>query len=105
VAAQREVRQVGGPGGETAWRCSGVDDEISFSSSLVLRQNSLECSSPASFYKPPGSAKANGREPKSCFGLVFSFKLGCFVMCTIVWPNQVQLSLEWKTRLKFCPVN
>jgi hypothetical protein len=25
-----------------------------------------------------GSTKANGREPKSCLGQVFSFKLGCF---------------------------
>jgi hypothetical protein len=27
-----------------------------------------------------GSTKANGREPKSCFGWVFNFKLGRFVM-------------------------
>jgi hypothetical protein len=26
----------------------------------------------------PGSAKANGREPKSCLGRVFNFKFGCF---------------------------
>ncbi len=25
-----------------------------------------------------GSAKANGREPKSCLGQVFNFKFGCF---------------------------
>ncbi len=25
-----------------------------------------------------GSAKANGREPKSCLGQFFNFKLGCF---------------------------
>jgi hypothetical protein len=25
-----------------------------------------------------GSAKANGREPKNCFGRVFNYKLGCF---------------------------
>ncbi len=25
-----------------------------------------------------GSAKANGREPKTCLGRVFSYKLGCF---------------------------
>jgi hypothetical protein len=30
-----------------------------------------------------GCAKANRREPKSCLGQVFNFKLGCFVMCTI----------------------
>ncbi len=25
-----------------------------------------------------GSAKANGREPKTCLGRVFNYKLGCF---------------------------
>jgi hypothetical protein len=25
-----------------------------------------------------GNTKANGREPKSCLGRVFNFKLGCF---------------------------
>jgi hypothetical protein len=25
-----------------------------------------------------GSTISNGRKPKSCFGLVFNFKLGCF---------------------------
>jgi hypothetical protein len=53
----------------------------------------------------PGSAKANGREPKSCSGRIFNFKLGCFVMCTIARPIQVQLSLEWKTQSSFCPVS
>ncbi len=28
----------------------------------------------------PERAKANGREPKSCLGQVFKFKLGCFIM-------------------------
>jgi len=28
-----------------------------------------------------GSLKANGREPESCFGRVFNFKLGCFTKC------------------------
>ena len=32
----------------------------------------------------PGSAKANGREPKSCLGQVFNFKLGHFVMYAMV---------------------
>ncbi len=27
-------------------------------------------------------ARANGREPKSCFGRVFNFKIGCFIICT-----------------------
>ena len=32
-----------------------------------------------------GSAKANGREPKSCLGRVFNFKLGHFVLYAIAW--------------------
>ncbi len=36
-----------------------------------------------------GSAKANGREPKSCFNQVFNFKLACFVvMQWSVWHTQ-----------------
>ncbi len=31
-----------------------------------------------------GSVKANGGEPKSCFGQVFNFKLGCFC-CECDW--------------------
>ncbi len=27
---------------------------------------------------PAGSVKANGREPKTCLGQVFNYKLGCF---------------------------
>jgi hypothetical protein len=52
-----------------------------------------------------GSVKANGREPISCLGRVFIFKLGCFVMCTIAWPIQVWASLQWKTRPRFRPVS
>ncbi len=29
------------------------------------------------------SAKANGRDPKSCLGRVFNFKLDSFVMCAL----------------------
>ncbi len=32
-----------------------------------------------------GSAKANGREPKSCLGRVFNFKLVPFVLYAIAW--------------------
>ncbi len=27
---------------------------------------------------PSGNTKASGREPKTCFGHVFNYKLGCF---------------------------
>jgi hypothetical protein len=33
----------------------------------------------------PWSAKANGREPKSCLGRVFNFNLGHFVLHAIAW--------------------
>ncbi len=51
------------------------------------------------------SAKANGRERKSCLGRVFNFKLGCFVMCTITWLIQARPSLELKTWPRFPPVS
>ncbi len=35
-----------------------------------------------------GSTKAIGREPKSCLGQVFNFKLGDFVMYAIAWYIQ-----------------
>jgi hypothetical protein len=40
--------------------------------------------------------KANGREPKSCLGRVFNFKLGLI---------HARLSLELKTRPRFRPVS
>jgi hypothetical protein len=39
-------------------------------------------------YAESGSAKANGREPKSCLGRVFNFKLGPLVMYAIAWHIQ-----------------
>jgi hypothetical protein len=47
-----------------------------------------------------GSSKANWRKPKSCLGLVFNFKLGCF---TNSWPIQTRPSLNLKTRPRFGP--
>jgi hypothetical protein len=52
-----------------------------------------------------GRAKANGREPKSCLGRVFNFKLGCFDMWSIAWYRQGRPDLELKTWLRCCPVN
>jgi hypothetical protein len=42
-----------------------------------------------------GSPQANGREPRSCLGRVFNFKLGCLVMYSIY---QHSTSLELITR-------
>ncbi len=55
--------------------------------------------------KSGSGVKDNGREPKSCLGQVFNFKLGCLVMCTIAWPIQAWPSLELKTRLRFRPIS
>jgi hypothetical protein len=52
-----------------------------------------------------GSAKAIVGEPKSSFGRVFNFKLGCFVMCAIVRYTQARPSPELKTRPRFRPVS
>jgi hypothetical protein len=52
-----------------------------------------------------GSAKANGREPKSCLGRVFNFKLDCFVVYNCMAYIQVLPSLQWKTRPRFRPVS
>jgi hypothetical protein len=51
------------------------------------------------------SAKANGRDPISCLGRVFNFKLDCFVMCAIERHIQAHPSLELKTRARFHPVS
>jgi hypothetical protein len=53
----------------------------------------------------PAAAEAAEREPKSCLGPVFYFKLGCFVTCAVLWHIQVRLSLELKTRPRFCPLS
>jgi hypothetical protein len=49
--------------------------------------------------------KVNGREPKSCLGQVFNFKLGCFCheYNCVAQTNKPQLEL--KTRPLFCPLN
>ncbi len=51
-----------------------------------------------------GSAKANGREPISCLGWVFSFKKGYFVICAIEQHLQAHHSLKLKTQLRVRPV-
>jgi hypothetical protein len=80
---------------------------------LKTRPKQLLGSLPLAFVLPgkvccklkPGSVKANRREPKSCLGWVFNFKLGCFVICTTAWPLQARPSLELKTRPRLCPVS
>ncbi len=44
-----------------------------------------------------GRAKANGREPKSCLGQIFNFKLGHFVIHAIARHVQACPSLQLKT--------
>jgi hypothetical protein len=53
-----------------------------------------------------GSAISNGREPRSCLGRVFNFKLGCFATlgskCIVL---RMQPLLKLKTRPKARPVS
>ncbi len=51
------------------------------------------------------SAEANRREPESCLGQVFNFKLGCFVISVIAWHTTARPRLELKTQHRFCPVS
>jgi hypothetical protein len=51
------------------------------------------------------SAKANGREPKSCLGRAFNFKLARFVMHRIPRHIQARPSLELKIKPRFRPVS
>ncbi len=51
-----------------------------------------------------GSSKADGREPKSCFGRVFNFKLGCFTKCIqfMVCLNTAEFRLENSAQVLSC---
>ncbi len=58
---------------------------------LILLEDSISIKKKhfyVSLKEPPGSAKANGRKPKSCLGQVFNFKLGHFVMYAMAWYIQ-----------------
>ncbi len=52
-----------------------------------------------------GSTKAHRREPKSYLARVFNIKLGYFAMYALAQHIQARLSLELKTRPRFCPVS
>jgi hypothetical protein len=45
------------------------------------------------------------REPNSCLGRVFNFKLACFASYQQKWTVLVQPFLEMKTWPRVCPVN
>jgi len=53
----------------------------------------------------PGSAKANGREPTTCLGRVFNYKLGCFESVHAFTYVDTHPHLELKTRPRFSPVS
>jgi hypothetical protein len=53
----------------------------------------------------PGSAKANGREPKTSLGRVFNFKLGCFDDVWVLIYADACPHLWLKTRPRFSPVS
>jgi hypothetical protein len=71
---------------------------------LILTQW-VKCSTTVLPKYVSGSAKANGREPKSCLGWVFNFKLGYFVMHAITRHIQACPILELKTQPRFCLVS
>ncbi len=50
------------------------------------------------------SSKANGREPKSCFGQAFNFKLGCFTKSVqfMAYTNMAESILENSAQVKSC---
>jgi hypothetical protein len=52
---------------------------------------------------PKGSAEAYWKEPKSCLGRVFNYKLVCFVDKHVLKCVSASPYLELKTRLRFCP--
>jgi hypothetical protein len=52
-----------------------------------------------------GSAKANGREPKTCLGRVFNNKLGCFDDAHVPVYVDARPHLYLKTRPMFSPVS
>ncbi len=56
-------------------------------------------------YQKPGSVKANGREPTTCLGRVFNYKLGCFESVHAFIYVDTHPRLELKTRPGFSPVS
>ncbi len=56
-------------------------------------------------WQKPGSAITNGREPRSCLGRVFNFKLGCSVSEKCNCTACTRPLLELKIQPRFCPVS
>ncbi len=52
-----------------------------------------------------GSAKANGREPKTGLGRVFNYKLGCYDDVRVLMYAYAHPYLKLKTRPRFCPLS
>ncbi len=52
-----------------------------------------------------GSAKANGREPETCLGRVFNYKLGCFNDVHVLIYVYACPYLQLKTRPRLSPVS
>ncbi len=57
------------------------------------------------FQPRPGSTISNGREPRSCLGRVFNFKLCLFALLQNKSTAHVQPLLELKTRPRLSPVS
>ncbi len=50
-----------------------------------------------------GSAKANGREPETCLGRIFNYKLGCFDDEQVLIYLDARPYLMLKTQSRFSP--
>ncbi len=53
----------------------------------------------------PCSTKATGREPKSCLGQIFNFKIGSIVISVNTWHGQASPHLDLKTRPRLSPIS
>jgi hypothetical protein len=85
---------------DTAWNRSKISQLNFLKQKLFFTQTKKE----RPLWLQPLSAKANGREPKSCLRQVFNYKLGCFgdmhiLNCVGTCPH-----LELKTWPRFRPV-
>ncbi len=53
----------------------------------------------------PGSTKANGKEPETCLGQVFNFKLDCFNHVRVLIYADTHPHLQLKTRPSISPIS
>ncbi len=93
-------------GGKKAVCCSDAGKcLIKYELQVWDSQTTEDATTGDSMNVPLGITITNGREPRTCLGLVFSCKLGSFSdntknVAACKWPL-----LKLKTRPRFCPVS